>query len=86
VSYAIVVEVGGALALLAGFQVRRVALSMAMFTLLTAFFFHKFWAAPPDQVFLQHIMFFKNMAIAGGLFMMVAFGAGSWSVDTRRAT
>jgi putative oxidoreductase len=25
--------------------------------------------------------FFKNMAIAGGLFTVAAFGGGAWSVD-----
>src|ERR1035437_125373 len=83
---AIVVEVGGSLGLLVGFQARRVALLMALFTVATGFFFHKFWAAPTDQAMLQHIMFFKNMAIAGGLLMMVAFGPGSWSFDAKSGT
>lgn len=78
---AIVVEVGGSLALLVGFQTRWVALAMAAFTLATGYFFHKFWAVPTDQAMLEHIMFFKNMAVAGGLLMMVAFGPGSWSFD-----
>jgi putative oxidoreductase len=34
---------------------------------------------------MQQIMFFKNIAIAGGLLMMTAFGAGAWSLDARRA-
>lgn len=37
-----------------------------------------------DPVMVQHIMFFKNMAIVGGLFMLSAFGAGGWSVDAKR--
>jgi putative oxidoreductase len=81
---AIVLEAGGSLALLAGYQTRWVALVLALFALATGFFFHKFWAVPADQVMDQHIMFFKNLAIAGGLFMLTAFGAGAWSVDTRR--
>ena len=84
VALAIVVEVGGSLGLIVGFQARWVALVMAMFTVATGFFFHKFWAVPIDQAMLEHIMFFKDMAIAGGLLMMVAFGAGSWSVDAKR--
>lgn len=84
-AHAIALEIGGSVALLVGFQARRVALAMAIFTLATGFFFHKFWAVPADQVSVQHIMFFKNMAIAGGLFMMVAFGAGAWSMDARRS-
>lgn len=81
---AIVVEVGGSLALLVGLQTRWAALMMAVFTLATALFFHKYWAVPADQVMDQHIMFFKNLAIAGGLFMLSAFGAGAWSVDAKR--
>lgn len=83
---AIVVEVGGSLALLVGFQARWVALLMALFTVATGLFFHKFWAAPTDQAMLQHIMFFKNMAIAGGLLLVVGFGAGSWSFDAKSGT
>lgn len=83
VAMAIVVEVAGSLALLAGFQTRWVALAMALFTVATGFFFHQFWAAPPDQAGLQHIMFFKNMAIAGGLLMLVSFGPGAWSLDAK---
>ena len=83
---AVVVEVGGSLALLVGFQARWVALVMALFTLATGFLFHKFWAVPPDQAMLQHIMFFKNMAITGGFLMLVAFGPGSWSFDAKSGT
>jgi putative oxidoreductase len=84
VALAVVVEVGGSLSLLVGFQARWVALIMAIFTVATGFFFHQFWAVPLDQAMLEHIMFFKDMAIAGGLLMIVAFGAGSWSVDAKR--
>ncbi len=81
---AIAVEVGGGLALIAGFQIRWAALVMAIFTLVAGLFFHKFWAAAPDQAMIQQIMFFKNVAITGGLLMLTAFGAGAWSVDARR--
>jgi putative oxidoreductase len=57
---------------------------MAVFTVVAGFFFHKYWAAAPEQAMLQQIMFFKNIAIAGGLLMMTAFGAGAWSLDGRR--
>jgi len=81
---AIVVEVGGALALLAGFQTRLVALVMAVFTVVTGLIFHNFWALPAEQVGLNQIMFMKNLSIAGGLLMMSAFGAGALSLDARR--
>jgi putative oxidoreductase len=81
---AIVVEVGGALALLAGFQTRAVALVMAVFTVATGVFFHNFWALPAEMVGVNKIMFMKNLSIAGGLLMMSAFGAGALSMDAKR--
>lgn len=84
VAIAIVVEVGGAVALIAGFQTRLVALVMAVFTVVTGLIFHNFWAMPADQVMVNQIMFLKNLSIAGGLLMMSAYGAGSLSLDAKR--
>jgi putative oxidoreductase len=80
---AIVVEVLVALALLVGWRARWAALIMALFTLAAAFFFHQFWAAAPAQHMMQSINFFKNMAIAGGLLFVFAFGPGAYSLDAR---
>ena len=81
---AIVVELGGALALIAGFQTRIAALAMAVFTVAAALLFHNFWAMPAEQVMVNQIMFMKNLSIAGGLLMMSAFGAGALSLDAKR--
>ena len=80
---AIAVEVGGSLALLAGFQTRLAAAAMAIFTIAAAGFFHKFWALSGNDAVVEHIMFFKDLAIAGGLCLLVAFGAGEWSMDSK---
>jgi putative oxidoreductase len=79
----ILVEVGGALMLVAGWQARLAAAGLAMFTLLAALLFHKFWAVPEAQVRMQQIHFTKNLAIVGGLLQVVAFGPGAWSLDRR---
>ena len=81
---AVVVEVGGGLALLAGYQTRLVALLMAIFTVVAGVFFHAFWTAAPEQLMVQQIMFMKNIAIAGGFLALTAFGAGALSLDARR--
>lgn len=81
---AIVLEVGGGLALLLGFQVRLAALALALFTLVASVVFHAFWSMPADQVMVQQLMFFKNLAVTGGLLLMAAGGAGAWSLDARR--
>ena len=81
---AIVVEVVGALALLAGFGTRIAAVVLALFTLVASIFFHAYWAAPEGQAMVQQLMFFKNLAIVGGLLALAANGAGRWSLDARR--
>lgn len=81
---AIVVEVGGALALIAGFGTRLAALVLAAFTLVTTVVFHNFWGVPADQVMMQQLMFYKNIAVVGGLLVLAAQGAGAWSLDARR--
>jgi putative oxidoreductase len=72
------VELIGSVMLILGFQVRIVAAGMAVFTLLTAVFFHTHFA---DQN--QMIHFLKNFAIMGGLLQIVAFGPGRFSLDRR---
>lgn len=81
---AIVVEILGGIALIVGFRTRLAALVLAAFTLVASIFFHAFWAAPADQQFVQQLMFFKNIAVVGGLLTLAAWGAGNWSLDARR--
>jgi putative oxidoreductase len=80
---AIVMEVLVAGMLLVGFKARWAALALAVFCLVAAFFFHNYWASPPDRQMMQQINFFKNCAIAGGLLFVYAFGPGPYSLDTR---
>lgn len=82
---AIVVEVLGGLALLAGFGTRWAALVLALFTLAASFFFHNYWAAPAEQQFMQQLLFMKNVGVTGGLLALAAFGAGAFSLDARRS-
>jgi putative oxidoreductase len=81
---ALTVEIVGGVALLAGFGTRLAALALALFTLVASFFFHAYWAVPADQQFMQQLLFFKNIAVVGGLLTLAAWGAGAWSVDARR--
>lgn len=76
----IVLEIGGALAIIAGWQTKLAALALAGFSLLAGILFHGNFA---DQ--MQQILFLKNVAIAGGFLFLAAHGAGGWSLDARRA-
>lgn len=78
-------EVLGGLAIAVGFQARWAALALGLFTLLATVMFHKFWAVPADQAFVQQLMFMKNLSVAGGLFIVAALGAGPASLDARRS-
>ncbi|MEY4712912.1 MAG: hypothetical protein RIS88_2362 [Pseudomonadota bacterium] len=82
---AIVVEVAGGLALIAGLQVRLAALVLAVFTLVATVIFHAFWAAPADQAFVQQLMFFKNVGVIGGLLVLASQAPAGWTLDARRA-
>ena len=81
VVYAItlVVEIGGGLLLLIGFQAKPVAAVLALFSVAAAVLFHSNFA---DQN--QAIHFVKNLAIAGGLLQVAVAGAGRLSFDGRR--
>lgn len=76
---AILVEIVGGIALILGYRTRLVALALAIFSLATAAFFH---SALGDQN--QFIHFFKNIAMAGGLLQVVAFGGGAIALNSRR--
>jgi putative oxidoreductase len=76
---AALVEVLGGLLLIAGYRTRLVALALAGFAVATALTFHTA-LADPNQMF----HFLKNVAVAGGLLQVAAFGAGPLSLDARQ--
>ena len=73
---AIALELLGGIALVVGFQTRLVALLLAIFTVTSALLFHTDFA---DQ--MQFIMFFKNIAMAGGLLLLTTQPLGAWTLD-----
>ena len=79
-------ELLGGLAIVVGFQARWAALALGLFTLAASLLFHKFWAAPADQAFVQQLLFMKNLSVAGGMFLVAALGTGPLSIDARRAS
>ena len=80
---ALALEIVAGVALILGYRTRWAALALAAFTLVAAFLFHNFWSMPEQAQVMQQIMFLKNLAIAGGLLMVAAYGPGAWSVDRR---
>ena len=78
---AITLEVGCGLLILVGYHARAAALLLAGFCLATAVLFH---AKLGNRNELLH--FEKDLAIAGGLLVLFARGAGSFALDALRST
>lgn len=75
---AIVTELVGGLAIVVGWRTRIAAGLLTGYALLTGVLFH---ANFDNQIEL--VMFLKNLSIAGGLLLLVANGAGPYSLDAR---
>jgi putative oxidoreductase len=76
----ILLEIGGGLSIIAGWQTKWTALALAGFSVVAAAIFHNNFG---DQ--MQMILFMKNIAIAGGFLLLASHGAGAYSLDNRRA-
>jgi putative oxidoreductase len=74
----ILAELGGGILLVIGWQTRCAALALAIFCVVAALLFHTNFA---DRNQLLH--FEKDLAIAGGLLVLAAFGPGRFSLDGR---
>lgn len=75
----ILIELGGAIALVLGYRTRVAALLLAGFSVLAATLVH-FHPGDPENM----IVFMDNLAMAGGLLLFVQYGGGALSLDARR--
>jgi putative oxidoreductase len=80
---ATIVELGGSICLVTGYQARMAALIMFFYMIAVTFLFHNYWAASPALAGIQETQFRKNLAIMGGLLMLVYCGPGKWALGTR---
>jgi len=73
---AVVLEILFPLLLIVGYKTRLAALVMALFTLTVAIIFHTDFSDG-----MQLIFFLKDLAIAGGFMIIIAYGANKFSLD-----
>lgn len=78
---AILIELGGGLAILLGWKTRWAALAVVVFLIVITPIFHAYWASPPDQMMGEQINFLKNVSILGGMLLLLGFGPGHYSLD-----
>ena len=73
---ALLTQLGGGVLIILGLWTRLAALALGVFCLSTAFLFHAFSAD-----FNEQIHFWKDVALAGGFFVLVANGARAYALD-----
>lgn len=69
---AILFEVGGGILLLIGSKARIGASALILFLIPTTLIFHNFWAYQGMDQQIQMINFMKNLAILGGLLLVIS--------------
>jgi putative oxidoreductase len=82
---ALVIEVGGVLALLTGYQARPAALVMFVYLGIVSVMLHNFWALSGMSAGANQTAFLKNVGIMGGLLLIAAYGPGSWALGAQRS-
>ena len=77
----IIIELGGGLLIIVGWQARWAAAAIFLFIIPVTFIFHAFWSVTdPQAQYMDMLMFMKNLAIMGGMLMIVAYGSGPYSL------
>jgi putative oxidoreductase len=84
-SAALLIEILCGFAVLIGFRTRLAAVALFGYTLAVSYVMHDFWNMDDVGLYRDQLQLFtKNMAIAGGLLLLVGNGGGGWSVDAWR--
>jgi putative oxidoreductase len=74
------IDLIGGLMILVGFQARWAALLLFVFTAMTIYFAHPFWAMQGAARAANQAHALKNLAIMGALLMIAAHGPGRYSI------
>ncbi len=77
----IVALIVGAIMLLIGYRIRFGVWLLLLYWVPVTFIVYSFWNDPVATQRLNAILFMKNIAIAGGLFMIAAHGGGRYSIQ-----
>ena len=81
---ALIIEVGGSICLITGYEARIAATIMFLYLLVLTLLFHNYWASVGNIAGAQETHFRKNLAIMGGLLMLSAYGPGKWAIGKLR--
>ena len=80
-----VLAMAGGLSILLGYRAKLGACLIVVFLVPVTLMMHRFWTVPdPMMAQVQMVMFMKNLAMLGSALLISQFGAGPFSVDSRR--
>lgn len=83
---AIFLLITGGLMVLLGYRSTLGAILLLVYWVPVTFIVHDFWTFPAPELRIQSILFMKNIAITGGLLMLVGKGSGRYSIKKLLAT
>jgi len=76
---------GGTLVLI-GYRTTFGAILLLLYWVPVTLLVHDFWNKPPGELRIESIIFMKNLAITGGLLIILVNGSGRYSVKRLLAT
>ena len=76
----------GGLLVLVGYRAKLGAALLVLYWIPVTFIVHAWWTYPLEDQRLQSVLFWKNIAILGGLLMVLVNGAGKFSIKKIFAT
>ncbi len=85
IGLATAIEIAGALLLFTGYRTRLAAAVLFVYLIPTTLIFHNFWALHGASQQMQLVNFLKNLAIMGGLLLIVGEGPRPVSVGKHAA-
>jgi putative oxidoreductase len=81
-----VLAIAGGLSILLGYRAKLGAWLIVLFLVPVSLMMHKFWTVTdPMMAQIQMILFMKNVSMLGGALLISQFGAGPFSLDSRRS-
>lgn len=77
------IDLVGGLLILVGYQTRWAAIVLIVFVVLTLLLAHNFWTMEGPARIGNMVNFYKNLAIIGGLLLLIGQAPGRCSLDGR---
>ena len=76
----VVLLISGGVLILLGYRMGLGGFLLLLYWIPVTFIAHSFWAVPDAQVRIEALIFCKNLAIAGGVLLLMIKGSGKYSM------